>query len=150
MIGFTTEDECIDSCLHEAKQRSILELFPEYDFKIAEEEVKKYKIILIFFVIIPVLWSALIVFCVTGLFSRLKKIYTFNPKIVYIQNTIWWIKPYSFIVDENRNWGLIDSSLKIRITPQYDFMKWKKKGKLIEAKSGERTVLIDVNNNLCI
>lgn len=149
MIGFITDDEQIDKIIEE-RPKTIPELFPEYDFIAVEEELTKYKTLLIFSVVIPVFWLVLIGFLVSGFFSRMKNLYTSIPKIVYIQNTHWWTKLFYFIVDENRKWGLIDSALQIRIPPQYDSMKWFKKDKLIEVKSGRKTMLIDIKNNICV
>lgn len=146
MIGFITGDEQIDHG-HKVNRKSILEMFPECDFKMANEELKKYKVIFVIFAIIPVLWGALIALWGSGFFSRFKKLYTSYPRIVYIQNTNWWTKYCCFIVDENRKWGLIGANLKILIPPQYDSMKWVKKNKLIEVNLGQESFLIDLKNN---
>lgn len=147
MIGFITGDEQIDN-INKAKPKSIPELYSVHDFKTAEEELKKYKIILIFFVVIPIFWISLIVFLASGFFLHLKNLYTSIPKIVYIQNTHWWTKYSNFIVDVNRKWGLIDNNMQILIQPQYDIMKWVKKNKLIEVRNGGKTLVIDIKNNI--
>lgn len=146
MIGFITDEEQIDNG-HKVKQKSIPEMFPEYDFKMAHEELKKYNVIFGISAIIPILWPTLITMCVLGFFSRFKRLYTLCPKIVYIQNSHWWTKYSLFVVNENRKWGLIDSNLKILIQPQYDSMKWVKKKKLIEVNLGQESFLIDIKNN---
>lgn len=146
MIGTITGDEQIDNS-HKVKQKSILEMFPEYGFKMAYEKLKKYKIFLAIYAIILVFGPAIIIFEASGFFSRFKRLYTSCPKIVYIQNTHWWTKYCCFIVNEYRKLGLIDSNLKILIQPQYDSIKWIKKNKLIEVNLCQESFLVDIKNN---
>lgn len=82
MIGFITDEEQIDNG-HKVKQKSIPEMFPEYDFKMAHEELKKYNVIFGISAIIPILWPTLITMCVRILFSIQKVIYFMSENSIY-------------------------------------------------------------------
>lgn len=135
-IGFSTGNDNIN--INECgSEKSIIELFPEYEFVILAS-IKKSQI-----------------FGNIGIWGlkRFDRLRTQCPRIIYLQkfNERWWLpRIYLFIVDENRKWGLVTRDLKMLIEPQYDHMKWVKEDKLIEVKSGSKTMLIDTRNNYCI
>lgn len=157
MIGFTTGDD--SGFLYDKEvsdkytEKSILEEFPEYDFVLAQNEFTKISRRIIAFGVIPIFWGGFVVLLITNAIGKFIKIRSYTPRIVYIQKPqINWYKarPIQFIIDENRQWGLVRSDMKILIEPQYDRMKWIEEYKLIEAwKDGGRRI-VDINNNICI
>lgn len=147
LIGFTTDEENVDnvSCQETLREQSIVEKYPEYDFILAQPwiiEVIKF-------------WKRGGI--IGQLLSRKQIIMSENfkliiPKIIYIQNPRLTNKEYRlqmFIIDENKQWGMVDINLKVLITPQYDKMKWINPN-MIEATKGNKTLLIDINNNLYV
>lgn len=179
MIGFTTEEESQkalvkDTAISETKGKTVLELYPQYGFGIAEriwkKDVKSFKCIGICFALL-----GLLVFCtliaddnavlplgilfiilfITSAFvffvilpKKWAKLLALKPKIFYVQTQGY--KKYCFIVDENKHWGLIDSLRNIKIKPRYNLLKWHQKGIYLEATLNNEKFIVDINGNKCL
>lgn len=137
-IGFTTGND--NTIINEySSEKSILELFPEYEFVVLAS-IKKSQIF----------WNSGIGWRGLKRFDRLR---SRCPSILYLQkiNERWWLpRIYLYIVDENRKWGLVTRDFKMLIEPQYDQMKWVKEDKFIEVLKDGKRYIVDINNNICV
>ena len=65
----------------------------------------------------------------------------------YIQDYTSRNEQYVFIV-KNQKFGLYNvMRIKIQLTPDYDFLSWKTKGKILNATKNGRQFLIDIDGN---
>lgn len=150
MIGFTTSEEV--TVQRTNKSKSILELYPQYDFDLAHTVFSQFSNLIVVYSVVPIWWGVLLLMLIFGIPGRLKRLRTRSPRIAYIQKPHFWakVRPLMFMVDENRKWGLLNQRLKVMIEPQYDSMKWIKEYKLIEVSKGDVTYIVDINNNKCV
>lgn len=173
MIGFTTDknNQQYARPKMECGNKSIVDLYPEYGFMLAVPCFKKRMCIFKYMAILGFILSpSPLLFCFMGMgmgvevfvpcisiligsvlflgyYWRFKKFLAKSPKIVYIQK--YGLMGYSFIVDENRHWGMVDNKLTILIPTDYDVLKWRK-DQLIDASLGSNHMVIDIHNNVCI
>lgn len=136
------------------ERASIIDDYPEYDLILAapffEKCLKQMKT--------GILASSLMIgyplYCYFKQYKPLKNFWkSHRDKILYIENPnrgFLKIRRYFFYIDQNQRWGLLRNSteISIRIPASYDSMKWRERNKLIEAKSGGRTIIMDIDGNI--
>lgn len=133
---------------------SIIDQFPEYDFILAvpyfEKLLKQWKTGIIFNSILigPAIYNY------NRIYKPLKKFLNdHRSTILYIQNpkkSKLKVRKYVFYVDNNKRWGLlkVGNQITIEIHAKYDCMKWRQENKLIEATSGNQTIIMDTSGNI--
>lgn len=79
------------------------------------------------------------------LISIKKRANALKHKSIYFSSQTYRFS-YTFFV-QNKKFGLTDSELKVLIPAKYEYLKWKKVGKILYATEGGRTFLIDTKGN---
>lgn len=185
MIGFTTEEESQkalvkDTAISETKGKTVLELYPQYGFGIAERIWRQLIIAIrsisgILTIVYLICCFFLIsnrgsgsfptdademVFMLTTVYSIIVPFMFYHTKkmvkLLGIKPKIFYVqikgyRGYLFIIDEQKHWGLINNSSKnIIIKPQYDHLEWHQKGIYLEATLNNEKIIIDINGNKCL
>lgn len=84
MIGFTTGEEKIVQ--EKPNSRTILELYPQYDFDLADNVFSKMSKTIVMYAVVPIFWLTFLLMCFMGVIGRLKLLRTRMPALYTSKN----------------------------------------------------------------